>query len=317
MRSDHDRIAPTRRRTRVRGAGALSRRRTLLVSVAVGLGALVALRQCAAGHAPGGAGSHATRIPVPAEVLRAPATVATLRRVIDGDSLEVALATGVIEVRLSGIDAPEHGQPGGDASRDALAGRLPPRASVVLRPVTVDEYGRLVARVSIDGVELEPWLLREGHAWAYRRHVADPGDCHAEQAARVARRGLWAAPPGSWTAPWDWRRHARTTPSAPLRPTRVDLDECLAAVRRADSTRASRPAVGPATSAAPAAPGAAVRNAPSARCEIKGNVGARGDRIYHLPGTPGYAATRIEPARGERWFCSEQEARAAGWRPPH
>lgn len=50
-------------------------------------------------------------------------------------------------------------------------------------------------------------------------------------------------------------------------------------------------------------------------CRIKGNISQRdGTRIYHLPGQEYYAATRIDPRAGERWFCSEQEARAAGWR---
>ena len=51
------------------------------------------------------------------------------------------------------------------------------------------------------------------------------------------------------------------------------------------------------------------------RCDIKGNISYNtGRRLYHLPGDPGYAATRIDTGRGERWFCSEREARAAGWR---
>lgn len=49
-------------------------------------------------------------------------------------------------------------------------------------------------------------------------------------------------------------------------------------------------------------------------CSIKGNISKNG-HIYHLSGSPDYAATRINPSRGERWFCSEAEARAAGWRP--
>lgn len=55
--------------------------------------------------------------------------------------------------------------------------------------------------------------------------------------------------------------------------------------------------------------------AEAAACAIKGNVSGSG-RVYHLPGSPSYAATRIDEARGERWFCSEAEARAAGWRAP-
>lgn len=49
-------------------------------------------------------------------------------------------------------------------------------------------------------------------------------------------------------------------------------------------------------------------------CNIKGNVSTRGERIYHVPGQDYYDDTRISAAHGERWFCSEEEARAAGWR---
>ena len=50
------------------------------------------------------------------------------------------------------------------------------------------------------------------------------------------------------------------------------------------------------------------------RCRIKGNIGRDGSRIYHLPGGQYYDRTPIETARGERWFCTEREARTAGWR---
>ena len=50
-------------------------------------------------------------------------------------------------------------------------------------------------------------------------------------------------------------------------------------------------------------------------CDIKGNISVdTGERIYHVPGQKHYDATIIDPASGERWFCSEAEARAAGWR---
>ncbi len=55
-------------------------------------------------------------------------------------------------------------------------------------------------------------------------------------------------------------------------------------------------------------------NAAPDGCVIKGNISAKGQRIYHLPGQAWYDRTRIHTARGERWFCSEAEARAAGWR---
>jgi hypothetical protein len=47
---------------------------------------------------------------------------------------------------------------------------------------------------------------------------------------------------------------------------------------------------------------------------IKGNISASKVRIYHVPGQRDYCATVVNPAKGERWFCTEQEATAAGWR---
>ena len=57
--------------------------------------------------------------------------------------------------------------------------------------------------------------------------------------------------------------------------------------------------------------------APVARtgeCRIKGNISRSGKRIYHVPGARYYDRTRIDTSKGERWFCSEAEARVAGWR---
>ena len=50
-------------------------------------------------------------------------------------------------------------------------------------------------------------------------------------------------------------------------------------------------------------------------CVIKGNISiATGNKVYHLPGMEDYESTVIDPATGERWFCSESEAIANGWR---
>lgn len=54
--------------------------------------------------------------------------------------------------------------------------------------------------------------------------------------------------------------------------------------------------------------------APARRCQIKGNISRNGQRIYHVPGAAYYEATRIDEAKGERWFCTEDEALKAGWR---
>ena len=49
-------------------------------------------------------------------------------------------------------------------------------------------------------------------------------------------------------------------------------------------------------------------------CLIKGNIGKNGEHIYHVPGGAYYDRTKIDPAKGEQWFCAEEKAKAAGWR---
>ncbi|GLQ27269.1 succinoglycan biosynthesis protein [Sulfitobacter pacificus] len=56
------------------------------------------------------------------------------------------------------------------------------------------------------------------------------------------------------------------------------------------------------------------RTAQDAKCRIKGNINAKGVRIYHVPGQKYYERTGIQAAQGEQWFCSEAQARASGWR---
>jgi hypothetical protein len=54
-----------------------------------------------------------------------------------------------------------------------------------------------------------------------------------------------------------------------------------------------------------------------AGCDIKGNVSKRNndEKIYHLPGDPDYDRTQVNPAEGDRWFCTVAEAEANGFRP--
>lgn len=57
------------------------------------------------------------------------------------------------------------------------------------------------------------------------------------------------------------------------------------------------------------------RRKPTESCRIKGEIGDAGALIYHLPGGDRYERTDIDLTKGERWFCTEAEARAAGWKP--
>ncbi|MDA3840145.1 MAG: thermonuclease family protein [Patescibacteria group bacterium] len=50
-------------------------------------------------------------------------------------------------------------------------------------------------------------------------------------------------------------------------------------------------------------------------CLIKGNISYNtGEKIYHHLGCDEYEKTIINTAKGEKWFCSEEEALKAGWR---
>ena len=59
----------------------------------------------------------------------------------------------------------------------------------------------------------------------------------------------------------------------------------------------------------------AAEASPRPGCPIKGNIKRDGEKIYHTPWSPWYERTQIDESRGQRWFCDEAEAQAAGWRP--
>lgn len=55
---------------------------------------------------------------------------------------------------------------------------------------------------------------------------------------------------------------------------------------------------------------------PPTGCAVKGNINSKQEKIYHLPAERDYADVEIDPAHGELWFCTIEEAVASGWRPP-
>lgn len=249
-------------------------------------------------------------------------------RVLDGDTLEVMLDSGPERIRLYGIDAPEARAPGGRAATQALV-ELLDRAVVEVEPVSddpYDAYDRLIALVHVDGVNASEYLVAAGHAWAFRRYLGQlDGDthyCELEAEARAARRGLWSMPQERWVPPWIWRQRRRTSPGTAVPApdyAQESAAACVAAIGKPYSWRAAAPA--PTGSRAPAtSAGRSVGRAGSAEhppgCDIKGNINRKGQRIYHLPGSRFYEQTQINTANGERWFCNEEEARAAGWRAP-
>ncbi|NOZ29691.1 MAG: hypothetical protein GXP39_16805 [Chloroflexi bacterium] len=65
-----------------------------------------------------------------------------------------------------------------------------------------------------------------------------------------------------------------------------------------------------------ACPGGCITQ-PDPSCDIKGNVNPRSEtKIYHTSTSRWYSRTKIRPEEGDRWFCTEEEAQEAGFRPP-
>jgi endonuclease YncB( thermonuclease family) len=129
--------------------------------------------------------------------------------VADGDTIDVVreLEGGGKErlrIRLSGIDAPEKGQPWGRRAREALSKRAFGK-EVRINAVATDRYGRTVGEVYADDVCVACELLREGHVWVFRRYTDDRVLLGLEAEARAARRGLWSLPEQERIPPWEWR----------------------------------------------------------------------------------------------------------------
>lgn len=122
----------------------------------------------------------------------------------DGDTVTCVDERGrPRRIRLRGIDAPEHGQPHGDASRRALATKL---AGGVVRVEggDRDQHGRLLGRLRIGDRDLNRELVAEGHAWVFDGFAPGEDLLAAEAEARRHRRGLWSddrpVEPRQWRA---------------------------------------------------------------------------------------------------------------------
>jgi micrococcal nuclease len=214
-----------------------------------------------------------TATPVPTvEAVKATGEFAVVKRVIDGDTVE--LESGE-KVRYIGIDTPEtldprkpvqcFGKEAAAKNRELVEGK---RVRLEKDVTDRDKYSRLLRYVYVDKTFVNLELVKQGFALSYTY----PPDVKyqdllvaAEKEAREAGRGLWN--------------------SCPVPKENVGLSPTGIQVSNMDSG-----------------------------CKIKGNIGATGEKIYHLLGCGSYDKTKIDESRGEKWFCSEDEAVSVGWR---
>jgi endonuclease YncB( thermonuclease family) len=122
--------------------------------------------------------------------------------VADGDTVTILVERREVRVRLSGIDAPEHGQPHARAARQSLASLVAGR-TVAVHGRGQDGYGRVLGELRVDALDVNAEQVRRGYAWVFRRYSLDPYLLALEAEAKAARRGLWQDPDP--VAPWLWR----------------------------------------------------------------------------------------------------------------
>ncbi len=191
----------------------------------------------------------------------------TVKRVVDGDTFELADGS---KVRLIGVNTPEiHGnkQPYGEEAAAFTTRELAGRPVVLYPDVSDrDRYGRLLRYVFVSGsdVMFNERLVSDGYAQVM---TVPPDVAFAEtfvelqKEARLRGAGLWGPEAGN--------------------------DEKAAAATDADGAEAPPVCPNP----------------------IKGNINSKGEKIYHVPGGRSYEATKPE-----RWFCTEEKAKDAGFR---
>ncbi|MDO8988797.1 MAG: thermonuclease family protein [Sideroxyarcus sp.] len=146
--------------------------------------------------------------------------------VLDGDTVLVLREGQKLKIRMADIDAPEVGhagtdgeppdsqkdQPYGRQSRDSLREMLG-KKQVQIDSRAIDQYGRVIGLVSLDGRDINREQVQRGMAWATqsRRSATRAGEVahyrtytDLQDEARQARRGLWALPDPQ--TPWQWRK---------------------------------------------------------------------------------------------------------------
>lgn len=140
-------------------------------------------------------------------------TPATILRTGDGDTLKVRSQNGTSsKVRVGCIDAPESNQEYGPEASQRLKALLPSGATIELREIDIDRYGRTVAEIYSEGKSVGLQLVREGHAVVYHRYLdgcADTADQYvaAEEEARSQKLNFWSQQ--NPIMPWEFRRRNR------------------------------------------------------------------------------------------------------------
>jgi endonuclease YncB( thermonuclease family) len=227
-------------------------------------------------------------------ILSAGPALAAAPIVRDGGTIQL----GDVTYRLDGIDAPELDQICIDEHADPWTCGIEARDQLTKliagRSVHCDDLGpapykkRHIGVCSVEGesASLNQLLVRQGFALnfePYARGRFKPD----EASAKDDHRGLWK---GCFVAPTEFRHGKKD-------------GALLGESCRADKDREIRSVLFPEEPIAP--PSCNIKGKFAVRARVTGNVG-----VYHLQGCLSYPAL----TRPDRWFCSEEDAQAEGFR---
>jgi micrococcal nuclease len=225
---------------------------------------------------------------------------AQVLRVDDGDTIRVAVDGQTYRVRYIGIDTPELGALCYNEAMQFNSYLVTSQEKIVYLEKDsseVDPYDRLLRYVWIIGPDKYTMVNAELVAMGYA----------------VAK----AYPPDTKYQPFfvQMEQQAQQAGLTLCRPTPIPTKTATPTVTPTSKPTKATAAPGPTTS--PTMPVGCPQGCvtPPPGCVIKGNISSSsGEKIYHVPGQRYYEQTKIDPDKGERWFCTEDEAIANGWR---
>src|SRR5690606_3633650 len=220
---------------------------------------------------------------------------AKVESVVDGDTIKVYINGKVESVRFLLVDTPETNhprlgkQPFGEEAKEFTRQMLEGKTVQLEKDVSDrDKYGRLLYYVYIDGKSVQEELLKNGLARV--AYVYAPNTKYVDRYYEIQKEaqqkgiGIWSIE--NYTQEDGFHKEVvegETSSNSNENQKRNESNQ---------STSGS-----------------------SGDCNIKGNISSSGEKIYHMPGQQFYERTKIDPSKGEQYFCSREEAEQAGFRP--
>lgn len=237
------------------------------------------------------------QIPQEANTVQKVESSVTVVRVIDGDTVVIQTAEGTEEhLRIVGVDAQEKGDCYTNEATNRLVGLAQGKA-VILEKGSSDErdsFGRLLHYLRIGDTDIGATLIREGFVRSFKKYPHPRLEIYngMEEAAMREQKGLWSA--------------CKEQEQEEQAPAPQPVQQNTPPAPTTSGGGGGNPSATPPEDQPPPPE--------EQECVIKGNVNSKKEKIYHFPGCQAYNKTKVQAHEGDRWFCTEAEASAAGFR---